>query len=70
MSEAFCPLLMMKSETSVFSLSFHRRRVFSGSFKGGKNTDILKVALKCSDTATRNNKEFAGKSKFTETWIT
>lgn len=37
--------------------------MFSSSFKGGKNTDVLKVALKCGNTASRNSKEFADKSK-------
>lgn len=51
---------MMKSETSVFSVFFFKERVFSGSFKGGKNTDVLKIALKHGDISTRNNKEFSG----------
>lgn len=50
---------MMKSETSIFSVFFFKEGVLSGSFKGGKNTDVLKVALKHGDTASRNSKEFA-----------
>lgn len=48
---------MMKSETSVFSMAFFKG-MLSGSLKGRKNTDVLKVALKQGDTATRNSKEF------------
>jgi len=41
--------------------------MFSSSLKRRKNTDVLKVAVKCGDTATRNSKEFADKSKITQT---
>lgn len=50
---------MMKSETSLFSVVFFKEGVLSDSFKGEKNTDVLKAALKHGVTATRNNKELA-----------
>lgn len=48
---------MMKSKTLVFFVFLLKEGVFSSSFKGGKNRDVLKVALKHGDTAT---KQFAG----------
>lgn len=64
MSESFCAFANdEKWNFCIFSWVFIKEGVFSSSFKGGRNTDSLKVALKCGGTATGNSKEFADKSK-------
>lgn len=68
MSESFCAFASDKKwNFCIFSEFSSKEECFQVVLKEEKNTDILKVALKCGDTATRNSKEFADKSKITQT---